>query len=266
MAPNMNAHSVDNYFIGKGIVTFKPTGETVAYDVGNVPEFELTPASETLDHFSSREGVRKKDKSVVLEQSAELRMVMEEATARNLAMLLQGDVDNTDPMRPIIKLMSRAQVEGEIRFYATNDIGPRWDIVLPNVSFLPSGSLNPISDEWGNMEVTGQVLADESAGNFGTMQLRTPPDLPTNISVPTISGTAQEDEVLTAAPGTWLGSPAFTYAWKADGTPIVGATASTYTLVTADVGKAITVTVTGTNDDGTSSATSEATADVIAAA
>ena len=63
---------------------------------------------------------------------------------------------------------------------------------------------------------------------------------------PTISGTAKVGRKLTAKPGTW--GPAqvtLAYGWYRDGTPIAGAGRSTYTLVGADRGKAITVAVTG---------------------
>ncbi|MGY4879723.1 hypothetical protein ACLUEY_17830, partial [Vreelandella aquamarina] len=69
-----------------------------------------------------------------------------------------------------------------------------------------------------------------------------------------ITGTATEDETLTAdtsdlADKDGLGT--FSYAWKADGTAITGATSSTYTLTQAEVGKAITVAVSYTDGEGT---------------
>lgn len=58
----------------------------------------------------------------------------------------------------------------------------------------------------------------------------------------------------------------FTYQWRRSGTPISGATAPTYTLVTADIGALITVAVTATGPGGTSSpAISSSTAAVIGA-
>ena len=78
----------------------------------------------------------------------------------------------------------------------------------------------------------------------------------------TISGTATEDETLTASVTDEDGtSGTITYAWNRAGTAISGATSSTYTLTQSDVGSAITVTVSFTDDysngeTATSSATS----------
>ena len=85
---------------------------------------------------------------------------------------------------------------------------------------------------------------------------------------PSISGVLEEDEVLTAdtvgiADVDVLG--AFSYQWLADGTAISGATSSTYTLTAAEVGDAISLTVTFTDGEGNSeSLTSAATHNVVA--
>lgn len=73
---------------------------------------------------------------------------------------------------------------------------------------------------------------------------------------PSISGSAVQGNVLTAATGTWAGSPTFTYQWyrcNSSGifcSPITGATSSTYTLVSGDVGSKDQVNVVGTNGSG----------------
>lgn len=93
------------------------------------------------------------------------------------------------------------------------------------------------------------------------------PVAPANTVAPSITGTAQVGQTLTAADGTWTGreAPSIRYQWSAGGTAISGATAKTYVPVVGDVGKTITVTVTGVNWKGSASATSAATAAVIAA-
>ena len=62
---------------------------------------------------------------------------------------------------------------------------------------------------------------------------------------PTVTGTLAAGQVLTAVPGTWNPAATFTYQWRRNGTPIGGATASTYTVTQADATNNLTVTVTG---------------------
>lgn len=93
------------------------------------------------------------------------------------------------------------------------------------------------------------------------------PAAPVNTVAPAISGTAQVGQTLTSTTGTWTGkeTPVLTRQWRAAGTVIPGATAATYVPIVGDIGKAITVTVTGENWAGRVAATSAATAAVIAA-
>ena len=89
---------------------------------------------------------------------------------------------------------------------------------------------------------------------------------------PTISGTAQVGETLTAdtsgiADADGLDDAVFSYQWIAGGTDIQDATSSTYTLDADDVGKTIKVRVSFTDDAGGEEAlTSAATGKVAAAA
>ena len=82
----------------------------------------------------------------------------------------------------------------------------------------------------------------------------------------TITGTATEDEVLTADTSTLDdadGLGTLSYQWSRDGSPIDGATADNYTLTQDDVGAEITVTVSYTDGEGTvESVTSAATSPV----
>jgi putative cell wall-binding protein/peptidoglycan/xylan/chitin deacetylase (PgdA/CDA1 family) len=76
---------------------------------------------------------------------------------------------------------------------------------------------------------------------------------------PTITGTPQVGQVLTANPGTWTPAPAtFTYQWLRNGTAVAGATNATYTPVAADAGATLTVRVSGTPAGGTAASATSA--------
>ena len=166
------APSIDNYYIGKGVLTWTPDGGTER-DLGNTPEFEFTPELEALDHFSSRSGIRSKDRSVTLSKSATVRLVMEEWTPENLQLALMGDTPapNADTNMEF-NLLAQDEIRGQLVFTGANSVGPQVTITLPLVAFRPSSSISPLSDEWGSLEVTGEVLI--SGGTFGTVEHREP--------------------------------------------------------------------------------------------
>jgi hypothetical protein len=97
---------------------------------------------------------------------------------------------------------------------------------------------------------------------------------PSNTAPPSISGTAQDGQTLTAANGTWSGSTpiTYTYQWQdCDSAgnncqPIASATGQTYVLAASDMGSTIRVTVTASNAAGSASASSAQTSAVQAAA
>lgn len=100
--------------------------------------------------------------------------------------------------------------------------------------------------------VFGQPGSGRAAGN-----------VPANTAAPTLSGAAQEGQALTASNGSWSNTPtSYTYAWsRCDSsggscTAITGATSAGYTAATTDVGRTLRVTVTATNADGSTQATS----------
>ena len=92
---------------------------------------------------------------------------------------------------------------------------------------------------------------------------------PANSAVPTISGTTTFGQTLTSTTGTWSNTPSsYGYQWSRSATSggsytnISGAINSTHTLVAADVGQYLKVTVTATNASGSATATSVATAQI----
>ena len=96
-------------------------------------------------------------------------------------------------------------------------------------------------------------------------------EAPVNTGRPSVSGTAQQGDVLTASQGSWSNAPtSFAYQWQDCGASgggcsnISGATGGTYTLGSGDVGHTVDVVVTASNSGGSGSAASAATAVVAA--
>ena len=123
------------------------------------------------------------------------------------------------------------------------------------------------SDDAANQE----TVTSEPVGPVEQQASEPPPNNPAT-GKPTITGTAQVGETLTAvttdiADADGLTGVSYSYQWiRTDGgtdTDIAGETGSTYELVSADVGKTIRVRVTFTDDsDNQETLTSAATAAV----
>jgi hypothetical protein len=87
---------------------------------------------------------------------------------------------------------------------------------------------------------------------------------PSNVSLPTISGTPELGQTLVAAAGRWQGTVpiSYTYRWErcdAEGENCIAipdATEDWYELTAADVGSTVVLVVTAKNRVGTASATS----------
>src|SRR4051812_633684 len=90
---------------------------------------------------------------------------------------------------------------------------------------------------------------------------------PQNSALPKISGGALAGETVTANRGTWTGTPPITYtqAWQrcdsggSGCNAIPGATSTSYKITSADLGMTLRVAVTATNNDGNTTASSDAT-------
>jgi hypothetical protein len=155
--------STDNYQIGKGIMSISEDSGSNWRDMGNVSEAEWTPNVDKLDHFSSRQGIKTKDKSVVVTSAATLRYVMDEVTAENIRQLALGDIETDTDGNSVIKSMTLSGIEALIKIEGTNDVGLKTDFI-GKVNIIPSGSFNFISEEWNTMEVTADMVQDDLYG------------------------------------------------------------------------------------------------------
>jgi hypothetical protein len=255
-----------NLIVGKGYVLFQSTSDTEFYCLGNCNKVTITPKTTNLDHFDSQQGTKTKDATVVTEKTLEIALVMEEMTAKNLALLLLGTVDNTNPQLPVVNLFSQSTISGHLKFYAANDVGPRWYLDIPSITFSPSGGWDVIGDTWGSITATGSVNAVNGAWGTATLAHVVRTVAPENVLIPIIdvgaAGPTQGNTIVGYV-GAWIGADSYTYQWKKGGSAISMATTTTYTPVVGDVGGLLTFAVTATNTIGSTTATSDATIAVV---
>ena len=167
--------NIGNYYIGKGVISVKLLGESEYVDAGNCPTFEFMAKVSSLDHYSSRTGVRVKDFVAVIELSGTLTMVLEEFTARNLGFALLGlPSGGPSPSPDVIDVFANPVIYASVKFVGTNDIGPIWTVEFPLVKLQPNKALSLIGNQWGTIDLEGDVLYNQATSNFGTAQASLP--------------------------------------------------------------------------------------------
>ncbi len=111
-----------------------------------------------------------------------------------------------------------------------------------------------------------------SASATSSASKRIVPGPPISVSAPTITGSLQDGQTLTAADGGWGGTGPFSYSYQwqrcsiggGGCQDIAGASASTYTLGVADLASKLVVLVTASSSLGSASASSTETSPVAA--
>jgi len=159
---------VQNYHIGKGIVSFKETGGTEFVDLGNAPSFVYAPTIEKLEHFSSREGVKTKDFTAITTVAATVTFTLDEITGLNLSFFALAEEDTTTPGTIILEGLKKTEFTGDIKVEGTNDIGQKVDFEA-TVSFVPEGEFSFITDadEFTVITIRAEVQKDATSGAFG---------------------------------------------------------------------------------------------------
>jgi len=137
--------STDNYTLGKGIVFFdKKDSITSLYggerDLGNAPAFTFNIAIEKLEHYSSRGGLKAKDKEIISQITPGVSFTLDEINKENLALLTLAQLNEVS--------QSAGYVSAEVITAA--HLGLRSDLEFRNVGteFCSTGAFTggPFTD------------------------------------------------------------------------------------------------------------------------
>jgi hypothetical protein len=170
--PAYTSPDVRNLSVGSGELQFKPDGAGSYIHLGNCPNFEFKMKTRMLDHHAPYNGIKVKDYTWTIELEAEVEIIMEELTARNLQMLLLGDIGTDGSGHTTVTITARNSVIGALSYTANNEVGPRWFIDLLAVTFNNDGSFDPITsrkNDFSKISIKGTALAVN--GTFGVFTL-----------------------------------------------------------------------------------------------
>jgi hypothetical protein len=125
----------------------------------------------------------------------------------------------------------------------------------PTVGCVPaSGSTFPIGTTTVKCTATDANDFNSPISATFTITVGAPP---VPVASPQVTGTAEAGHTLSCSTGGWSYFPtAYAYQWSLNGTPIVGATGSTYPVQKIDEGSTLTCTVTASNAEGHGTSTS----------
>jgi hypothetical protein len=66
-------------------------------------------------------------------------------------------------------ILQAPQVIAAVNFTGANTVGPQLTINLPTVLLTTSKAIGVINDDWGEVEVDGEVLGNITTGSYGTI-------------------------------------------------------------------------------------------------
>lgn len=84
----------DNYKLGGARIYIQRSGTTGLVCLGNVVGPSINPLIETLDHFTSFSGTRRKDRVEITAESYDFDFSLDEFTTQNLMFALRADTDS----------------------------------------------------------------------------------------------------------------------------------------------------------------------------
>lgn len=162
-----------NYaYMGKGIVKLTPVGGGTARDVGNVSALNFTVNEEIIKQKNYR-GQGGSYSSVRRIESVEFTATLHDLSPENLAMALFGTVnEDTANNKAIIEALTTGAQTFLMEYQGVNEAatGKKVNVTVYRAQVGAAQGLGLIGDEFGALEITGEVLIDTSIVEVGKSQ------------------------------------------------------------------------------------------------
>lgn len=161
-----------NYaYMGKGIVSLTPESGGSKRDIGNVSALQFNINEDIIKLANYRTPGGGTYASVNRIESVEFTATLHDLSPDNLAMVLFGTTSTTGSTATIEALTSGAQTF-EMEFAGVNEAatGRTVNVTVHRAKIGAAQGLSFIGDEFGAMEITGEVLIDTSITTTGLSQ------------------------------------------------------------------------------------------------
>lgn len=164
----------ENLVLGRGKMFFKPyprgttTGGTRGY-FGNTPSLEMAVAVTNLDHYSSEQGLKIKDKSVQLQTDVTLNFSTDNISVPNLMLWFGSNnsgalpTDAPTDIGTMAFVGSASQIYGSLEFLSDNPVGDNLNYWFPYVALRPNGNYSLKGDAWQTLTFVGEALKRDTA-------------------------------------------------------------------------------------------------------
>jgi len=161
-----------NYaYMGKGIISLTPEGGGTAVDVGNVSSlnFNINENIIKLPNYRTAGGGSYAQVNRV--ESVEFTATLHDLSPENLAMVLFGTTTTVTTVATIEALTTGAKTFGMV-FAGVNEAatGKTVTVTVHRAKIGAAQGLSFIGDEFGSLEITGEVLIDTSIITAGLSQ------------------------------------------------------------------------------------------------
>lgn len=165
-----------NYaYMGKGIVTLTPEAGGTARDIGNVSSLAININENIIKQPNYRTAGGGTYAQVNRIESVEFTATLHDLSPENLAMVLFGTATTTpseNPTKAVIEALTTGAQTFEMVFDGVNEAatGKTVKVTVHRAKIGAAQGLGFIGDDFGALEITGEVLIDTSITATGLSQ------------------------------------------------------------------------------------------------
>ena len=162
----MSSGTIDssNYTIGGAKIYFSATVghpdclgtyafRTTAHSLGNIVSADITPENTYVEHYTSDQGKRVRDKEVVTQSALTINLTFDEMNQNNLRRFLFGTNSAS-----FINVLDSNVAEGSAQVVIQTAIGQDMIYQIPKCNLRPSGGLTLNAESWHEAPMAISVL------------------------------------------------------------------------------------------------------------